>query len=86
VFDFFKDIFSSVFTGSDDVGNSGLSSPEPASCGEPTVHDWTDGFGTAAPYQVPAEASYEFPSNDFTTTTFGTYDYGCGSSDFSSWD
>ena len=33
--------------------------------------DWSNAFGTGADHQVPAEASYEFPSHDFTSTTYG---------------
>jgi hypothetical protein len=60
MFSWLSDLFN-VFEPDDTV------SSEPA----PLHEDWTSAFGVACPHQIDSEASSEFPSHEYTSTTFG---------------
>jgi hypothetical protein len=48
------------------------SSDSPAYSDHDSSHDdWSNAWGTAADFQIPAESDYDFPSHDYTTSTYG---------------
>lgn len=80
MFDWLSDFFSSNDSPPDFTSSSSYCS---------SSSDWTDAFGTACDFQVPAE-SCSIHSHDFTTTTFGdspSADWSSSSNfDSSTWD
>ncbi len=71
---------SNVFSNSDTNENTHANEPG-------SSQDWTSAFGVACPHQVDSEASSAFPSNEFTSVTygdFGTDAWSSSSTDFGS--
>jgi len=82
--------FASIFSGSsNDSEASSLNgtpvSPESSSsAGDDSSCGFHNAWGTAADFQVSAESSALFPSNELTTISYGSLDTGTDGSSFGS--